>query len=143
MMAPDRSWLVLAGLALGVTMTNGLPMTNGFAQFAYGLMLPAMDSEMGWNYAQAGWLNTANALGYITGVILTMLMIRHTSPVYLWPTLHTFTGYARSRNLPFGSFLGLPCMRVIRTPCCAGIIDFYRVEVEVGVVVFAPSDLRL
>ncbi len=60
---PDRPWLVLAGLALGVT------VTSGFARFAYGLMLPAMKSEMGWNYAQAGWLNTANALGYIAGAI--------------------------------------------------------------------------
>lgn len=76
--APARPWLVLAGLALGVT------VTNGFARFAYGLMLPAMKSEMGWNYAQAGWLNTANALGYIAGAILTMLLIRHISPSRLF-----------------------------------------------------------
>lgn len=75
---PARPWLVLAGLALGVT------VTNGFARFAYGLMLPAMKSEMGWNYAQAGWLNTANALGYIAGAILTMLLIRHVSPSRLF-----------------------------------------------------------
>ena len=68
--APDRPWLVLAGLALGLT------VTNGFARFAYGLLLPAMKSEMGWNYAQAGWLNTANALGYIAGAVLTMGLIR-------------------------------------------------------------------
>ncbi|PCH66417.1 MAG: MFS transporter, partial [Rhodobacteraceae bacterium] len=49
-----------------------------------GLMLPAMKSEMGWNYAQAGWLNTANALGYIAGAILTMLLIRHISPSRLF-----------------------------------------------------------
>ncbi len=71
-------WFVLAGLALGVT------VTNGFARFAYGLMLPAMKTEMGWNYAQAGWLNTANALGYIVGAILTMQIIRHISPSRLF-----------------------------------------------------------
>jgi len=75
---PTRQWVVLAGLALGVT------VTNGFARFAYGLMLPAMKSEMGWNYAQAGWLNTANAIGYIAGAILTMLLIRHISPARLF-----------------------------------------------------------
>ena len=64
-----RPWLVLAGLALGVT------VTNGFARFAYGLILPAMQSDLGWNYAQAGWLNTANALGYIAGAVLTMFLI--------------------------------------------------------------------
>ncbi len=76
--APARPWLVLAGLALGVT------VTNGFARFAYGLMLPAMKSEMEWNFAQAGWLNTANALGYIAGAILTMLLVRRISPTRLF-----------------------------------------------------------
>ncbi len=71
---PARPGLVLAGLALGLT------VTNGFARFAYGLLLPAMKSEMGWNFAQAGWLNTANALGYIAGAVLTMLLIRRIPP---------------------------------------------------------------
>lgn len=75
---PARQWLVLAGLALGVT------VTNGFARFAYGLMLPAMKSEMGWNYAQAGWLNMVNAFGYIAGAVLTMLLIRRISPTWLF-----------------------------------------------------------
>ncbi len=73
-----RPWLVLTGLALGVT------VTNGFARFAYGLILPAMKSEMAWTYAQAGWLNTANALGYILGAVLTMILIRHIPPTRLF-----------------------------------------------------------
>ncbi|WP_254694136.1 YbfB/YjiJ family MFS transporter [Sulfitobacter sp. SK012] len=77
-MTPTRQWLVLVGLALGVT------VTNGFARFAYSLLLPAMQSEMGWSYAQAGWLNTANALGYIGGAALTMAFIRHISPSSLF-----------------------------------------------------------
>ena len=76
--AHKRPWLVLAGLALGVT------VTNGFARFSYGLILPAMQSDLGWNYAQAGWLNTANALGYIAGAVLTMLMIRQYSATSLF-----------------------------------------------------------
>ena len=73
-----RPWIILTGLALGLT------VTNGFARFAYGLILPAMKEEMGWNYAQAGWLNTANALGYIIGAILTMILIRNVSPARLF-----------------------------------------------------------
>ncbi len=76
--ALERPWLVLAGLALGVT------VTNGFARFAYGLLLPAMKSEMGWTYAQAGWLNTANALGYTAGAVLTMVLIRRVPPTRLF-----------------------------------------------------------
>ena len=73
-----RPWLVLAGLALGVT------VTNGFARFAYGLIVPAMQSDLGWNYAQAGWLNTANALGYIAGAVLTMVLIGRYSAASLF-----------------------------------------------------------
>ena len=73
-----RQWMILAGLALGITVTNGL------ARFAYGLLLPAMQSEMGWTYAQAGWLNTANALGYIVGAVLTMAAIRGIAPTHLF-----------------------------------------------------------
>jgi predicted MFS family arabinose efflux permease len=75
---PARPWLVLTGLALGVC------VTNGFARFAYGLILPAMKSELGWTYAQAGWLNTANAMGYIAGAVATMLLIRRQSPSRLF-----------------------------------------------------------
>lgn len=75
---PAHPWLVLLGLALGMC------VTNGFARFAYGLMLPAMKSEMGWSYAQAGWLNTANALGYIAGAVMTMLMIGRLNPSRLF-----------------------------------------------------------
>jgi len=76
--ALERPWLALAGLSLGVTVTNSL------ARFAYGLVLPAMKSEMGWTYAQAGWLNTANALGYLGGAVLTMLLIHRISPARLF-----------------------------------------------------------
>jgi len=75
---PSRPWLVLLGLAFGVC------VTNGFARFAYGLILPAMKAELGWTYAQAGWLNTANAFGYIGGAIVTMVMISRMNPSYLF-----------------------------------------------------------
>ncbi|GHF40307.1 YbfB/YjiJ family MFS transporter [Seohaeicola zhoushanensis] len=73
-----RPWLVLFGLALGVT------VTNGFARFAYGLILPAMKAELGWTYAQAGWLNTVNALGYLGGAVLTMVLIGRIGPSRLF-----------------------------------------------------------
>lgn len=42
----------------------------GFGRFAYALVLPAMRTDLGWTYAQAGALNTANALGYLLGAVL-------------------------------------------------------------------------
>ena len=49
-----------------------------------GLLLPAMQADLGWSYAQAGWLNTANALGYIGGALLTMVLIRRAGPARLF-----------------------------------------------------------
>ena len=66
-----RAYLLAALLSLGVT------VSNSFARFAYALVLPAMRGELGWNYVQSGWLNTANAIGYLIGAILTRLLIRH------------------------------------------------------------------
>lgn len=73
-----RPWLTLVGLALSVC------VTNVFARFAYSLLLPAMRSELGWSYAQAGWLNTANAIGYLVGAILTMVLIGRVGAVRLF-----------------------------------------------------------
>ena len=66
-----RPYLLAFLLSLGVT------VSNSFARFAYALVLPAMRSELHWNYVQSGWLNTTNAIGYLIGAILTRLVIRH------------------------------------------------------------------
>lgn len=76
------------GLGLAVAVSNGL------ARFAYALLLPAMRDSLGWNYAQAGWLNTANALGYIVGAISGYLLLRAIPPsklfnLGLWMTVVT------------------------------------------------------
>lgn len=48
----------------------------GFGRFAYGLILPAMQNDMALNYAQAGWLNTANSLGYLVGALATVMVVQ-------------------------------------------------------------------
>lgn len=42
----------------------------GVARFAYALVLPDMRADLGWSYADAGWMNTANAAGYFLGASL-------------------------------------------------------------------------
>jgi len=76
--SPARPWLVLLGLTLGVC------ASNGFARFAYGLIMPAMKEDLGWNYVQSGWLNTANALGYVVGSLVTMALIHRVTPSRLF-----------------------------------------------------------
>lgn len=72
--ANRRSWLVVIGLSLGPAISNGI------ARFAYGLILPAMRSDLGWSYTEAGWINTANALGYLAGSIVALRLISHRDP---------------------------------------------------------------
>lgn len=56
--------LVVAGLALGPA------VALGFARFSYALLLPAMQADLHWTYAAAGFSNTANALGYLLGAMI-------------------------------------------------------------------------
>jgi MFS family permease len=41
----------------------------GLGRFAYALVLPAMATGLGWTWTQAGWLNGANAAGYMLGAL--------------------------------------------------------------------------
>ena len=55
---------IVGGLAMGPAVGLGL------GRFAYALLLPAMRADLGWSYAQAGALNTANAAGYLIGAMI-------------------------------------------------------------------------
>lgn len=67
-------WLIVIGLSLGPAVSNGL------ARFAYGLILPAMQADLSWSFTQAGWLNTANAAGYLLGALSTFALIDRIGP---------------------------------------------------------------
>ena len=56
-------WVVF-GLAMGPVVALGL------SRFAYALLLPEMRSDLGWSFADAGALNTANAAGYLAGALV-------------------------------------------------------------------------
>jgi predicted MFS family arabinose efflux permease len=62
-----RSRRVLLGSALLVSL--GAAVGQGFARFGYALLLPPMQQNLGWTYAQAGVVNSANALGYLCGAL--------------------------------------------------------------------------
>lgn len=56
-------WVVF-GLAMGPVVSLGL------ARFAYALLLPSMRADLGWSFADAGAMNTANAAGYLAGALV-------------------------------------------------------------------------
>lgn len=63
-MVSNRALLINAFLV-----SLGAAVGQGFARFGYALLLTPMRGSLGWNYAQAGSMNSANALGYLVGSI--------------------------------------------------------------------------
>jgi len=63
------------GLGVALLLSLGTVVSNSFARFAYALVLPAMRNDLGWNWSQAGWLNTANAIGYVVGALLARALV--------------------------------------------------------------------
>ncbi|WP_133666950.1 YbfB/YjiJ family MFS transporter [Paraburkholderia sp. BL10I2N1] len=56
-------------LMLAARLSLGSAIALGLARFSYALLLPAMKVDLGWSFAQAGAMNTANALGYLLGAL--------------------------------------------------------------------------
>ncbi len=53
----------------------------GLCRFAYSLLLPDMRDSLGWSYATAGFMNTANAAGYLTGALAASPIVRRIGSV--------------------------------------------------------------
>jgi predicted MFS family arabinose efflux permease len=56
-------------LVLAAGLSFGSAIALGLTRFSYALLLPAMKADLGWSFAQAGAMNTANALGYLLGAL--------------------------------------------------------------------------
>ena len=69
----------------------GAAVGVGLARFAYALVLPSMRTDMNWNYALSGFLNTANSIGYVCGSISAYLLLRWLKPskLFIWGLIVT------------------------------------------------------
>ena len=72
--APSISARQAVWLALWVSL--GSVVSLGITRFAYGLLLPPMRTDLGWSYTLAGAINTANALGYLIGALISPWLMR-------------------------------------------------------------------
>jgi predicted MFS family arabinose efflux permease len=54
---------------------------QGLSRFGYGLVLPTMREDLGWSYATAGSLSTANAVGYLVGSVGALAVARRLGPL--------------------------------------------------------------
>lgn len=71
----------LVWLAIGLSL--GAAISLGVTRFSYGLLLPPMRDDLAWSYTLAGAMNTANALGYLLGALLTPLLMARVGAVRL------------------------------------------------------------
>jgi predicted MFS family arabinose efflux permease len=102
----SRFWVV-AALSLGPA------VANSFARFAYALLLPAMRAELSLNYSQAGSLNTANALGYLAGALLTMGYVSRLGNRRLFCVGMVVTVLALVGSGLAGGFIAQLCLRAV------------------------------
>src|SRR5450830_1073929 len=70
----------LPATLLALALSLGAAVSLGITRFAYGLLLPTMREDLGWSYALAGAMNTANALGYLLGALATPWLLRRQGP---------------------------------------------------------------
>lgn len=64
-----RILLVCIGLSLASAVALGL------GRFAYALVLPVMQTGLGWSFTEAGGLNSANAFGHLAGALLAIVIV--------------------------------------------------------------------
>jgi predicted MFS family arabinose efflux permease len=73
-------------MLLASAISLGAAISLGITRFAYGLLLPAMRADLGWSYALAGAMNTANATGYFLGALACPWLMRRFGPSALLVT---------------------------------------------------------
>ncbi|WP_077000060.1 YbfB/YjiJ family MFS transporter [Variovorax sp. KK3] len=76
MTSPSTSITPGQALRLAVALSMGAAVSLGITRFSYGLLLPPMRADLGWSYALAGGMNTANAAGYLVGALMMPAMMR-------------------------------------------------------------------
>jgi predicted MFS family arabinose efflux permease len=91
-------WGQSARLALGIASALGL------GRFGYGLILPAMRSQLGWTLAQAGALTTANALGYLGGAVIAAAVARRLGETATFRLGMVLTAAALAATAATGSY---------------------------------------
>jgi predicted MFS family arabinose efflux permease len=144
--------LIALGLAAGAV------VSLGFTRFAYALLLPPMRDELSWNFAAAGGMNTANALGYIVGCLsatwwarrfgsravfgatlaisaLMLLLSATTGDYVLLAALRTIGGLSTAINFVIGSALATRVHAGGNPQRSALLVAVYMTGVGIGIAV--------
>ncbi len=111
----------------------------GFGRFAYALLLVPMRESQGWNYAQAGLVTSANALGYLAGALIVGSVARRwgAARTLRWSLLVVSASLALT-GLPL-PFAGLLLMRAL-AGICGSLIFVAGAAVVIQIISSARSD---
>jgi predicted MFS family arabinose efflux permease len=99
--------LIALGLAAGPV------VALGFTRFAYALLLPAMRSDLGWSFATAGGITTANAVGYIIGCLTAAWLARRFTERGVFVVGMLVSAVALLLTAPSGDYAYLSAIRFI------------------------------
>ena len=99
------------GLLIAFLLSFGPTVSNSFARFAYALVLPAMRTDLALDWSSAGWLNTANAIGYLGGALLARMLVRRTGNRVLFAVGMVVTAVALAATGLFRDVGALTVMR--------------------------------
>jgi len=88
-------------LWIAAQLSLSVAISNGVARFAYGLVLPAMREDLQWSYSTAGFLHTANSIGYMVGALVCVAWLR---------ALPSAKGFRIGTYLVVGSLIATPVL---------------------------------
>ncbi|MHB1287015.1 MAG: YbfB/YjiJ family MFS transporter [Leptospirales bacterium] len=91
----------------------GTAVALGFSRFDYALILPSMKSDLAMNFTEAGWLNTANAIGYLLGAIAGKPLIGRFGASTIFRSGLLLTSIAVLATGVFHSYVPLLLFRVL------------------------------
>jgi predicted MFS family arabinose efflux permease len=76
MQSTSQDFALRRPLLTALALSLGAAVSLGISRFSYALLLPPMRDDLGWSYLLAGAMNTANALGYLLGALVTPALMR-------------------------------------------------------------------
>ena len=91
----------------------GTAVVLGFSRFDYALILPSMKRDLVLNFTEAGWLNTANAVGYLLGAIVAKPLIGRFGVQMIFRSGLILTSIAVLATGLFHAYLPLLLLRVL------------------------------
>lgn len=125
-----------SGLVVALGLALGPAVSLGLARFAYALLLPSMRTDLHWSFATAGAMNTANALGYLAGALLTAIIARRYGTRRVFVASFAVTVLSLLATGGTGDTVGLASLRVIAG--ASGAITFIT---GAGIVASAVSTM--